>query len=299
MGWSIITSVVDMDKSSIDNRHGLEEVGKDLAEIMTILEGRGGREDNVDLDDELVTGVVGPQVLNLANGSGEAHGQVEKQITFVGLGREPCEVADVMGRGLTPVEDDDQGEEETTDGVEPPDFAIEPDDGEENGARVEDNIRLGIFGQGSDTRVSDKTTPDPACSLYHDGGNHDGNSRNTQFENRSVRTHESLDALQTDLAKGSNHNDGEDENTKRLKPSSSDRIAILVLMTRRDEASGDPDDNGTEEIENGVDQTGKHRHGRDRKDDSKLSSKKNAVCDKVDPDGERHDRIVAIDISVL
>lgn len=75
---------------------------------MTILEGRSSREDDVDLDKELIAGVVGPQILDLANGRGETHGQVEEQITFVGLGREPREVTDVVGRGLTPVEDDNQ-----------------------------------------------------------------------------------------------------------------------------------------------------------------------------------------------
>lgn len=71
--------------------------------------------------------MVGAEVLDLADGSGEAHGEVQQQVTLVRLRTEPGQVADVMCRSVTPGEDDDERQEETASGIEPPDLAIETD----------------------------------------------------------------------------------------------------------------------------------------------------------------------------
>lgn len=76
MGRGIITSIIDVDECSVNDWHRLEEVCQHLAKIVTVLERCRSREHNIDLDEEFVTSVIGAQILNLTNGSGEAHGQV-------------------------------------------------------------------------------------------------------------------------------------------------------------------------------------------------------------------------------
>lgn len=127
MGGRIVARVVDVDKGAVDNGDRLEKVRQDLAEVVRVLERGDGGEDNVDLDKELVAGVVGAQVLNLADGGGEAHRQVQQQVALVGLGAEARQVADVVGRRLAPGEDDDEGQQQAAGGVEPPDLAVETD----------------------------------------------------------------------------------------------------------------------------------------------------------------------------
>ena len=109
MGGSIVARIIDMYKGPVNNGDRLEEVGEHLAEVVAVLKGHVGGQDNVDLDDELVAGVVGAQVLDAADGGGEAHGEVEEQVALVGLGREAAEVADVVDRRLGPLEDDEEG----------------------------------------------------------------------------------------------------------------------------------------------------------------------------------------------
>jgi NTP pyrophosphatase (non-canonical NTP hydrolase) len=113
MRRGIVTSVIDVDKGPVDDGHGLEEVGEHLGQVVAVLEGHAGVEDDVNLDEELVAGVVGAQVLDAADGGGEAHGEVEEEVALVGLGGKAGEVADVVSRGLAPLEDDEDGEEET------------------------------------------------------------------------------------------------------------------------------------------------------------------------------------------
>lgn len=105
----IVTCVVNMNKSSINNRHRLQEICQDLAEVMTVLERHLGGKHNVSFDKKFVASVVGAQVLDLTDGGGEAHGQVQKQIPLIWLRREAGKVAHMMGGSLTPVEDDDKG----------------------------------------------------------------------------------------------------------------------------------------------------------------------------------------------
>lgn len=98
-----------MDKRPVYDWDGFEEVGQHLAEIMAVLERSRRTKNNVDLDEELVAGMVGTEVLDLTDSGCKTHSQVEKQVSLVGLGGKAGQVADVMGRGLAPVEDDNEG----------------------------------------------------------------------------------------------------------------------------------------------------------------------------------------------
>lgn len=109
MRWCIVTSIIDVHKGPVDDGHRLQKVRQHLAQIVGVFEWRDCRENNVDFDKQLVAGVVGAEVLNLADSGGEAHGQVQKEITLVGLGRETSEVTHMVSRGLAPCEDDHEG----------------------------------------------------------------------------------------------------------------------------------------------------------------------------------------------
>lgn len=123
----IVAGIIDVHKRAVHNRDRLEKVRQHLTQVVRVLERRDGRQDNIDLDKQLVARVVGAQVLDLANGGGEPHGEVEEQVTFVLVGGEAGEVADMVRRRLAPGGDDNEGEEETAGCVEPPDSAVEAD----------------------------------------------------------------------------------------------------------------------------------------------------------------------------
>jgi hypothetical protein len=63
---------------------------------------------DVDLDVQLVAGVVGLQVFDLGDGLGEAHGEVEEDVALVGRRGGAGEVADMRGAGAGPVGDDEE-----------------------------------------------------------------------------------------------------------------------------------------------------------------------------------------------
>lgn len=74
---NVVRCVVDMHKGAVDDGHRLEEIRQNFTEIVAILQRHVGIENNVDLDEELVARVVSPQILDLSDGRGEAHGKVE------------------------------------------------------------------------------------------------------------------------------------------------------------------------------------------------------------------------------
>lgn len=138
---------------------------------MAILEWRNSGEHNVHLHKKFITRVISTQVLDLADGGGKAHGEVEQQVSFIRLGRESSQIADMLGGGATPDKYHNKGEEETAGSVKPPDSAIEanyrgwrkftleiqkPSAGEErynrltqweqNGADIKDNVSDCIVG---------------------------------------------------------------------------------------------------------------------------------------------------------
>lgn len=94
---------------------------------MAIAEGHALIQHDVDLDVELVAGVVGVQGLDVADGLGEAHGEVEEEGGLLGGRGGAGEVADVRGGGAGPVGHDEEGEEQAAEGVEVPGGGVETD----------------------------------------------------------------------------------------------------------------------------------------------------------------------------
>jgi hypothetical protein len=92
---------------------------------MAVFKWRNGGKHNVHLHKEFVARVIGTQVLNLTDGGGKAHGEIEQQVSLIRLGRESSQIANMLGRGPTPDENHKEGEEETAGSVKPPDSAIE------------------------------------------------------------------------------------------------------------------------------------------------------------------------------
>lgn len=123
----VVRRIVNMNESPVNDGHCLQDVGQDLAQVVAILQRRIGRQDNIHFDKELVAGVVCAQILNLADGCSEAHSQVEQEVALVRLRGEASQVADVVGRRLAPVDDDDEGQEEAAEGIQPPDAGVEAD----------------------------------------------------------------------------------------------------------------------------------------------------------------------------
>jgi hypothetical protein len=107
---------------------------------MTILETRAGIQHNIHLDVQLITGMVRLQALNLLDSLGEAHGEIKEDISLIGGGGEAAQVLDVFGRGGGPVVDDHEREEETAQGIEPPELGVESDYGEGDAAGIEYNV---------------------------------------------------------------------------------------------------------------------------------------------------------------
>ncbi|KAI6758977.1 hypothetical protein HG531_013973 [Fusarium graminearum] len=164
----------------------------------------------------------------------------------------------------------------------------------------EHNIDLNkqlVAGVCPNTRVLNDAAPDPAGTLYDNGRNHDCDGGNAQFENRMLGAHEALNTFESDLAERRDHDDREDENTKRFEPAM--LITVLVALARRNETCGDPYDNSTEKVQHGIDQTGKNRHRGDGHDDDKFSGKENGVGNEVDPDSQSDNRIITVNFGIL
>lgn len=121
----VVTQVIYVNKRPIHNGNRLEEVGQYLTQIMAVFKWRDGREHNVHLDEKFIARVIGTQVLNLADGGGKAHGEVEQQVSLIGLGGESSQIADMLGGGAAPDKNHNEGEEETAGSVKPPNSAIE------------------------------------------------------------------------------------------------------------------------------------------------------------------------------
>lgn len=119
--------IILMDKSAIHNRHALQHILQTFPEIVTVPQTGILIEHDIDLDVQLVPGMVRLQVLDLSDGLGEAHGEVEEDVALVGGGGRAGEVADVGGAGAGPVGDDEEGEQQAAEGVEPPDLCVVAD----------------------------------------------------------------------------------------------------------------------------------------------------------------------------
>ena len=218
---------------------------------MTILQRRVLIQHNIELDVQLVARMVRLQTLDLLDALREPHGQVEKDIPFVGGRRGTRQVPDVRRRGLRPVEDDVQGEEDAAEGVEPPDAAVVPDQGKDDGEDVEDNVRHGVLGEGLHGGVLDEAAPEPAEEFDNNRCGHDGDGGEGEPDNAVIGAGQLVEAFEADLDKGGDHDDGEDEDADGFEAPAADGVGVGVVVA--DEACGCPDDSRTEEIERGVD----------------------------------------------
>lgn len=75
---------------------------------------------NVYLDIEFVSRMVRLQTLNLFDGLGETHCEVEKHIPFISSGRRASEISNVTGGGSRPIENDEERKEQTSKCIKPP-----------------------------------------------------------------------------------------------------------------------------------------------------------------------------------
>jgi hypothetical protein len=103
----VISSIIRVHKRPVHDGDTLEDVLQTLGKIVAVAQRGAGVEDDIDLDVELVAGVVGLQALDLADGLGEAHGQVQQHVALVRRGREARQILDMLERRLGPVPDDD------------------------------------------------------------------------------------------------------------------------------------------------------------------------------------------------
>lgn len=106
MRRQIPARIINMHKRAIHIRHALEDILQTLAQIVGISQADVLVDDDVDLDVELVARVVRLEALDLLDGFGEAHGQVQQDVALVGGGGGAGEVADVREGGAGPVYDD-------------------------------------------------------------------------------------------------------------------------------------------------------------------------------------------------
>ncbi len=140
-----------VDQTQQGSRMGAWGGGRFSPQVVAVFERGAGVKYDVHLDDQLVPAVVGLQPLDLLDGLGKPHGQVEhcgelkrgcgmdsmggarvatSRLTDVSLVRccgKTGEMSDVLKRGLGPVENDDEGEQQTTEGIKPPDLGVVAD----------------------------------------------------------------------------------------------------------------------------------------------------------------------------
>lgn len=103
---------------------------------------------------------------------------------------------------------------------------------------------------------------------------------------------ESTEALHRDLDKASDHDDGEDEDAKRLKPSPSD--GVLVLVFPRNHPRRGPDDGRAEQIQSGVHEGRQDGQGAGEHGDYDLASEQKDIRCEVDVDCDLDDAVVAL-----
>lgn len=72
-----------MDECAIDKGYGFQNVLQGLPKIVTISQVHVLVQHNVDLHVELVAGVIGLQSLDLSDGSGEAHGEIQQDVSLI------------------------------------------------------------------------------------------------------------------------------------------------------------------------------------------------------------------------
>jgi len=249
-------------------------------------------DDDVDLDVELVAGVVGLQALDSLDGFGKAHGHVEQDVALVSRGTGAGEIANMLCRGATPVDDDVGGEQDAAECVEPPDLGKVADEGEEDGKGVKDDVGHGVLGEGLDGRVADEAAPEPAEALDGDGAGHDGDGGDSELDDGVVGAGEAGDAFYADLEERGHHDDGEDEHANGLQTSAANGVGVTVLPG--DHPASEPDNGGGEEVERCVDQTSEDGEGRGHNGDDDLQKQEDSVGAEVKVEGPFDNRALGV-----
>ena len=205
----------------------------------------------------------------------------------------------MRGGGAGPVEDHIQRQRQPAQGIEPPQFGIVADDGEDDGEGVEDDIGHRVLREGLHGAVLDQSTPQPAAELDDDGQSHDDDAGDPELHDGVIlpAAGEPVDALDEDLEEGDDHDDAEDEHPQGLEPPPPHGVGVPVLAL--DEFGGRPDDGGGEEVEGGVHQGGEHGEGGGEDDDGDLAGQEEGVGGEVDIDGEGDDGAAAVGVVVV
>ena len=286
-----------MHKRPVDRRHAFQHILQALAQVVAVAQTHVLIQHDVDLDVELVARVVGLQTLDGLDGLGEAHGEVEEHVTLVGGGGGAGEVADVLGRGRGPVQDDEEREQQAPQGVEPPHARVEADQREDDGEGVEDDVGQRVLRERLHGAVLDQPAPDEAETLDGDGRGHDEDRRERELHDRVLLVgEEALEAFERYLEKGGYHDHGEDQDADGFETSPADRVGVLVLAG--DEFGGGPDNGGGEKIEGGVDEGGEHREGRCQDNDGDFTDEQEKVGNEVDEDCYGYDAGLGVDVFV-
>ena len=303
MARQIPLPVIRMDERALHPRHALQHILQRLAQIVDIPEGAGAGleadvvvggaaapddvlvQDDVDLDVDAVADVVGGDVLDAADGAGEAHGEVEEDVALVRVGGAADEVADVAAGGEAPGEDDVGGEEEAAEGVEPPAAGEVADEGEEDGAAVEEAVGDGVLRERLHGGVADEAAPEPAEALDEHRGGHDGEGGGGEADDGAVGGREPVERLERHLHEGRDHDDREDEDADGLEPVAPDGV-LVARGAAGGEPRGGPDDGRAEEVEGAVDEGREDRDGGRQDRDDDFEDQEDGVGGEVEGDGD-------------
>ena len=265
-----------MDEGAFDGRHALEDVLQALAQVVAVAEGHVLVEDDVDLDVELVAGVIGLQALDFLDGAGEAHGQVQQDVAVGGGRRGARELADVRRRRARPVDHDVQREQQAAEGVEEPDVQVGAHEGEDDAEGVEDDVGAGVLRERLHARVGDEPAPEVAEQFEQDRAGHDEDRRQREMDDAVIARGEPVEAFERDLKKGCDHDDGEDEHPERFETPSTDGVRVVV--TSGDELGCRPDYGGAEKVERGVNEGSEHGERAREHHDRYFPSEQDCVC---------------------
>ncbi|KAI7408411.1 hypothetical protein KC328_g80 [Hortaea werneckii] len=164
-------------------------------EIMTVPQTRALIQHAVDLNIQLIAGMISLQALDLLDSLGEPHGQVEQHVPLIGRRSATGQVPD-MRTG---------------------DLGIESYQGKDDREGIEDDVGHGVLSEGLDGAVLDKATPKPANEFDYDGAGHDDYGRDCQADDGAISAEQLLNTFEEDLEESGDHDNREDKDTNRLE----------------------------------------------------------------------------------
>lgn len=135
---------VRSDKSSVNLTEPLTTVLQRLCNVVTLVKPRVLVQEQINLDPNAVTGVVGGDALEAVNDGAESVAQVHDLLLQIGVGGLAGEARHVFETGACPVVDDEEGEQAGAYGVEPPGGGFEAYEGEEKREGVEVDVCFAV-----------------------------------------------------------------------------------------------------------------------------------------------------------